>query len=529
MGAVLNEENTEVIIAGPGVGKTTALLNRIEAALLDGVKPEEIAFFSFSTTAVNEGLSRIVDRMKYKRSQFRYFKTLHAMAFYLLGLETKQVISYGQLRQFAKENDYRFPSVDYRTGVARYQTQDAVLLSQIDSSRLFGYSIREYFTKNHIEESIARAEEMAQKYVRFKRSQGVVDFTDMILLANKQEFDTPYFKYMFVDEAQDLSTQQWQLVSKLALNADNIVVVGDERQAIAEYAGADVDCFLSIKGKITELNKSYRVPRAVYNVARKIEKYMIKTRNSEWFPRDKEFKEKGNGEVIRVTELPVREMSRGSWLILTRTNSQLTEFRGYMMQYCDILPTFFLVDGVPPIDPEVFKAIQIFESMNETEIATKYDFIDIKKDDSPEQQRRKKNFILLLKKFMSSKDQKSPELDKLFMHRFQYKNWYDAFDRIPIPERKYIASIRKAYMEHPDSFEKARIKLSTIHSAKGTEADNVILYTVLTSKVYKNWVQFRETDDTEIKVLFVALTRARKKLYLLGNPKVRNSYMEVLD
>ena len=57
--AQLTERNTEVIIAGPGVGKTTELLNRVEQALGEGVAPLEIAFFSFSTTAVNEGLTRI--------------------------------------------------------------------------------------------------------------------------------------------------------------------------------------------------------------------------------------------------------------------------------------------------------------------------------------------------------------------------------------------------------------------------------------------------------------------------------------
>ena len=60
------------------------------------------------------------------------------------------------------------------------------------------------------------------------------------------------------------------------------------------------------------------------------------------------------------------------------------------------------------------------------------------------------------------------------------------------------------------------------------EADNVILYTQLTGKVYNDWKQFSETNDTEAKVLFVGVTRAKKKLYLLGQKKTKFSYDELL-
>lgn len=525
----LNKDNTEVIIAGPGVGKTTELLNRIEAALAEGVLPIEIAFFSFSTTAVNEGLSRITQKLNYKKSDFRYFKTLHAMAFSLLGMDSKQILSYSLMNQFAKDNDLKLSSVDWRTGVKKYQTPDSILMSQLDSARLLGLSVRDYFIQNHIEDTpIAKAEELAVKYHQFKVSNGVIDFTDMILLANQSELDTPHFKYMFIDEAQDLSTQQWKFVEKLADNADNIVIVGDERQAIAEFAGADVDAFLQIDGKLTTLNQSYRVPRNIYKLARKVEKFMIKTRNADWKPRPLDFGEKIPGEVIRVTELPVREMSRGSWLVLTRTNAQLTEFKDYMMQYCNIMPTFFTIDGQPPVDTDIFKAIMIFDSIQTSSKVTKYDFIMPDDDDTDEKMKRKLDFILMFKKFMSSKKPRTAELDNIFLHRFSYRSWFDAFDKVTVQEKRYIKAILSAYQKDPDSFAKSKIKLSTIHSAKGMEADNVLLYTALTGKVYNEWQQYKETNDTEAKVLFVGITRARKRLFLLGRPGMTYSYEEML-
>lgn len=526
----LNKDKTEIIVAGPGVGKTTELLRRIEEALLDGVPPHEIAFFSFSTTAVNEGLDRIAARMDAKKSQFKYFRTLHSMAFYLLGLNSKQVISSANLNQFARENDLKLGAIDYRAGVSKWQTPDSMLLSQIDSARLLGLSIREYFIKNHLDdESIAKAEDVATKYQRFKLAHGLLDFTDMILYANQTEFEIPHFTYMFVDEAQDLSTQQWYLVEKLATNADNVVIVGDERQAIAEFAGADVDYFLKIKGKVTELNQSYRVPKAIHRLARKVEKKMTRTRNAMWYPRPKGLDEDTPGEVIRVSDLPIREMRYGSWLLLTRTNSQLMEFREYMMQHCDTLAAFFLVNGEPPIDQEVFKAISIFNAVNISPTTSKYDFIVPDDGDTAEKLKKKMQFTLMMKKFMSSKQPNSAELDSVFMHRFNYTNWFDAFDKIPLVEKRYINAILPAYQRKTKAFNGAKIRLSTIHSAKGTEADNVILYTNLTGTVYNDWKQYGDTNDTEAKVLFVGVTRAKKRLFLLGQKKTKFSYDELLS
>ena len=524
------EKNTEIIVAGPGVGKTTCLLDRIEEALGQGVNPDEIAFFSFSTTAVNEGIERITTRMKYNKNQFKYFRTLHSMAFNVLGLNTKQVVTGSLMYQFAKENDLKLNVRDWRTGIVRYQTSDSILLSQLDSARLLGMSVREYFTKNHIDSvPISRAEELAAAYQKFKVSKGVVDFTDMILFANKTDFESPHFKYMFIDEAQDLSTQQWRFVEKMSKNADNIIIVGDERQAIAGFSGADVDYFLNIEGKITELNRSYRVPPAIYKVARKVERHMKKVRGTMWYPRKKEFGETGGGEVIRVSELPIREMATGSWLLMTRTNAQLTELKDYMMQYCNTMPAFFTVDGLPPVDTDVFKAIHIFEAINISDKLTKYDFIIPDENDDAEKLKKKAQFTQLLKKFMSSSRPNTPEADDTFLHRFKYRSWFDAFDRLPLIDRKYVMSIREMYDKHPDGFVKAKIRLSTIHSAKGMEADNVVLYMALTPTVYKEWQDHKEHNDEEVKVLFVGVTRAKKRLYLLGRANMNYSYMELLE
>ena len=78
----------------------------------------------------------------------------------------------------------------------------------------------------------------------------------------------------------------------------------------------------------------------------------------------------------------------------------------------------------------------------------------------------------------------------------------------------YALKMLPLYLEKGDDmFKSAKIKLSTIHQAKGTEADNVIVLMNLPRKVQLEIRAADEGDDTEIKVFYTAITRARKNLY----------------
>ena len=156
----LTPKNTDIILAGPGVGKTTELLRRIEEALAKGTNPTEIAFFSFSNTAVNEGLDRITRNKKYTKLQFKYFKTLHAMALHILGFNSKQIMSIGLKFKFAAEANLKLAPVSSFYSARRMPTPDDTLLDNLDSARQRNMSIREYWITNHIDEpSAAYAED----------------------------------------------------------------------------------------------------------------------------------------------------------------------------------------------------------------------------------------------------------------------------------------------------------------------------------------------------------------------------------
>jgi hypothetical protein len=71
----------ELLLGGPGTGKTAALLDLIEEAIASGVEPDRIAFASVTRAATREGTGRAVRRFELDESDLPHFRTLHSLAF----------------------------------------------------------------------------------------------------------------------------------------------------------------------------------------------------------------------------------------------------------------------------------------------------------------------------------------------------------------------------------------------------------------------------------------------------------------
>ena len=123
-----------------------------------------------------------------------------------------------------------------------------------------------------------------------------LDFTDMV----QKYIDNGLlsFKILMVDEAQDLTPLQWDMVVKLAMNSQKVYLAGDDDQAIYEWNGADVSFFQSFPGKVKILQQSRRLNKKVHFFSRCIlngmEGYRIK----------KEFTSNGkDGEISKCSSL----------------------------------------------------------------------------------------------------------------------------------------------------------------------------------------------------------------------------------
>jgi superfamily I DNA/RNA helicase len=90
--------NFELILGPPGTGKTTTLLNIVDDYLKKKTPPDRIGFVSFTKKAVGEAVTRATTRFNLSKRQLSYFRTLHSLAFYQLGLRTSEVMQWSHYK-----------------------------------------------------------------------------------------------------------------------------------------------------------------------------------------------------------------------------------------------------------------------------------------------------------------------------------------------------------------------------------------------------------------------------------------------
>lgn len=465
------------VIGSPGCGKTTYLLNRIEGLFKEGAEPSDIGFVTFTTAGVAEAKQRAIERFNYKDSDFQYFKTLHAFAYSLLELSRDQVFAGRHAYNFSKQMNLKLSWGDDSFSTPDDEAMFIINLSHVTATPL-RQLLRTYKGKYDI--PATKVLKIAEEYANFKQANGLLDYTDMLTQAI--DCFMPTVKYLLMDEAQDSSRLQWNLFNKLSERSSLVLIAGDDKQAIHTYAGADVNYFVNYKADSTiNLGQSYRVPSTIQKLADKIISKVKIKHDVVWEPRN----EKGmvlrrdmfNANIITSTE---------SWLVLARNRSILERYSHDIMKRGLV----YTLNGKPPINKDIFRAIKEFNG--------------------------DKTNSELLKKFIPAK-----QYDVLI----KANSWEYAFAGVSLIEKRYVKLLLQ---NHEDplkiSFKDAKIRLATIHTSKGTEADNVVLINGMTNVVAK---QYDIDKDSELRVLFVAVTRARKNLIIVNDYKAARRY-EVL-
>ena len=305
------------------------------------------------------------------------------------------------------------------------------------------------------------------------------------------------------------------LVDKLAANADEIIIAGDDKQSIMTFSAADVDTFLHVPGKVETLEQSYRTPKRVWKLANKIMGRMLKYRpeGTQWVPQKEE------GDVRRVNSIPYTSLAKGDWLVLTRTNYILEKIAVRIMQTINdvytksIIP--FTINGVPPFDTDIYILLDLYaRAIKENKLIV--DLLEVKETDVGAIAFKKRDTIKRIKKFLELSTNKYDSTITDEMRKLLNQPWYKAINIDPITLR-YIAEAYKKHKTNPNMFKDAPLRLMTIHAAKGREADNVVLVLDVPQAVRDTMME--DNDDSEVKNLYVGVTRAKKRLYLVNLDK----------
>ena len=324
--------------------------------------------------------------------------------------------------------------------------------------------------------------------LRLYEENGIIDFTDMLWLPYVKSLPVPRYDVVMVDEAQDLSAAQAQLVLKAAGASGRVIAVGDPRQAIQGFAGAANDSFAQLveqtKATVLPLSVCYRCPTTHLNLAREI------VPNIEAAPEAVE----GSIETIDPTRFSV--MPRSGDLVICRTNAPLigaalrligkgiqarVRGRNIGAQLAKLAEDASKVEIDPTIEAEGWRTA--FEHKLRR-------FVDIRIE------------ALMQRKHTEAAIEAVRDQEDCLLVYLDANPAVSSLDAL------------NSGIEGLFADERASVWLSSIHRAKGLEADRVfVLKPDKMALTWKNQLPWQAEQEQNLR--YVGLTRAKKALYFV--------------
>lgn len=282
--AVLTTNAPLIIVAGPGTGKTKTLTHRISYLINEKkAAPENILAVTFTNKAAGEMQNRLTNFLNKNTVQKITIKTFHAFCAFVLregaeqaGLSKNFVICGEEDKKTLLKQCY--PDLKEKD-INNY-------LEQISSAKnkLLTYDSEEIKNNNSLPTQSGNGlADIYKNYQTLLMKNQFVDFDDLILLTVKlfethSEVLTKYqnrFKWISVDEYQDINIAQYVLLMLLTSTGNNICVIGDPDQAIYGFRGSNREYFLKFRddypnAKIRHLFKNYRSTQIILNASSQV-------------------------------------------------------------------------------------------------------------------------------------------------------------------------------------------------------------------------------------------------------------------
>ena len=347
--AIRHKDGPMLVLAGPGSGKTATLVERTKNLIEQyGVNPSNILVITFTKAAANEMEQRFRNKMErstgltYESGAKVTFGTFHAVFFMVLKmayhLESSNIIPDDVKHQTMRELIHRY-QLEYRDENELINGIFAEI-SMIKNSRI----PLEHFYSSHCGEEVFR--KLYYAYDDFLKKQRLLDFDDMLTMTYELFRERPdilqawqkKYRYILIDEFQDINQIQYDIVRMLALPENNLFMVGDDDQSIYRFRGSKPEIMLHVPKdypnlKQLQLDTNYRCQAAIVESSLKLiahnkERYakkMIAARPAEQRVQHFCF-EHQKDEVLYILKKIDEQVGRGYHLsdiaILFRTNTQ---------------------------------------------------------------------------------------------------------------------------------------------------------------------------------------------------------------
>lgn len=354
--AVITTEGPLLVLAGAGSGKTRVLVHRV-AHLVESslARPYEILAVTFTNKAAQEMKTRL-EKLVPGGVRDAWIGTFHSIAGRILRREGMR-LGYAPNFSIYDTDDQRraLKRVMQDLGMDPEERGASLqaIATEIDRAKNHGLTPRDMELSNKggyaIPAQIA-ARRVYGRYQQHLRQSNAMDFGDLLLLAVEVLRHHPEararfarrFRYVMVDEFQDTNRVQYELLRLLVEEHQNLMVVGDDDQAIYRWRGAEVANILEFpraypQAKVVKLEENYRSTGLILEAANAIIKKnsrrhgkMLRTEAGAGLPLGIALVNHGDEEAYLVAQTIAARVAGGDsasdFAILYRQNAQSRAF-----------------------------------------------------------------------------------------------------------------------------------------------------------------------------------------------------------
>lgn len=349
--AISHMDGPAMVLAGPGSGKTTVITHRIKNLIEKAeVRPENILVVTFTKAAAISMQKRFSTLMNGGKGQLVTFGTFHSVFYKILRksrrYEATEILSERQKTDYIRE-------IIGRYGISSNDISELSqnIINDIGNIKGNMLNAQEY------EPSCCKKEDFIKVYNAYNlelKKDGKMDFDDILrecylLLCENHTILEQWrelYKYILIDEFQDINRIQMNIIELLASPLNNIFVVGDDDQSIYGFRGARPEIMIEFKDYYPEaelivLNVNYRSTKSIINVAgRVIENNKTRLDKCAHANNDKDFQpdirkfrnqvEELKFVVSKIKEYENQGISLSEMAILVRNNSQIQEISSFL-------------------------------------------------------------------------------------------------------------------------------------------------------------------------------------------------------
>lgn len=574
-----------LVVACPGSGKTTVIIERVKHMLDTGINPESILVITFT----KEAAMQMAERYEKEYGQAKvFFGTIHSICFRVIakayGLQISNLLKESEQWEFFREYLYKRVKTDDMENYIKNMFAEISLIKNAD------IPISSYTPKN-VEKQILK--DTMNAYEEFKKENKKIDFDDMLIWCRKALQNKPdelafwqnKFKYIMIDEYQDTNKVQAEIFYMLAGKNGNLCVVGDDDQSIYRFRAADPDIMLNFPKmypncNVVSLDTNYRSEKEIINRATALIK-----NNKNRFPKDfKGFKnERGLVQVFpcaepeiqdtavlkKMSDLNKRGVPYKEMAVLYRTNTENQLLIGKLL---NLKVPFYTTEAPRDYHSDfIFQDIMAYWRISQG-ADKKGDLLRILNRPTRYLKRELFKDCTFNKKELMKACEKSPQsgnakqkivemfvdidnLSKLedplkfinyMVNVMDYDTAMDAYCDFCMRDKSEARNILKILKEEAKMFDtmkewlnyseyyaeelrklkkekrKEGICLSTFHSSKGLEWDHVFILNVNEDNCPFKKAESDADYEEERRLFYVALTRARKSCSMFYSRKSKS-------